>query len=91
MSYTPMEADEDYYLRATASYDDGHGSGKMAMATTTSTVTAADPLLVKYDTSDNGEFERGEVIAAITRYLNEEEGVTRSDVIEVITRYLSSS
>ena len=31
MTYTPVEADEGYYLRATASYTDGHGSGKMAM------------------------------------------------------------
>ena len=37
MTYTPVEADEGYYLKATASYTDGHGSGKMAMATTTST------------------------------------------------------
>ena len=38
-SYTPVEADEDMYLRATAMYNDGHGSGKMAMMTTTSMVT----------------------------------------------------
>ena len=36
MTYTPVEADEGYYLKATASYTDGHGSGKMEMATTTS-------------------------------------------------------
>ena len=30
MTYTPVEADEGYYLKATASYTDGHGSGKMA-------------------------------------------------------------
>ena len=28
--YTPVNADEDKYLRATASYDDGHGAGKGA-------------------------------------------------------------
>ena len=29
-SYTPVEADKGSYLRATASYSDGHGSGKSA-------------------------------------------------------------
>ena len=40
MSYTPVAADVDYYLRATVMYTDGHGSGKMQMATTTGMVTA---------------------------------------------------
>ena len=39
MSYTPMAADEGYYLRATVMYTDAHGSGKDAMATTTAAVT----------------------------------------------------
>ena len=34
MTYTPVAADVGYYLRATASYTDGHGSGKTAMGTT---------------------------------------------------------
>ena len=55
MTYTPVEADEGYYLKATASYTDGHGSDKMAMATTTSMVPVADPLLTKYDTNGNGK------------------------------------
>ena len=33
MSYTPVEADDGYYLRATATYTDAHGS-KTEMATT---------------------------------------------------------
>ena len=36
-SYTPVEADEGDYLRATASYTDGHGSGKSASAMTAMT------------------------------------------------------
>ena len=47
-------------------------------------------MLVKFDTDGNGTFERSEVIAAINRYLNEEEGITRADVVEVINRYLDS-
>ena len=40
MTYTPVEADEDYYLKATASYTDGHGSGKMAYEMTESSVVS---------------------------------------------------
>ena len=29
-NYTPVDADENQYLKATASYDDGHGTGKSA-------------------------------------------------------------
>ena len=35
MNYTPVEADEGYYLRATATYTDGYDSGNEAMDTTT--------------------------------------------------------
>ena len=91
MSYTPMTADVGYYLRATVMYTDGHGSGKTAMATTTtSTVTAADPLLAKYDTNGDQTIDRGEVIAAILRYFAEEPGVTRTEVIAVIHLYFAS-
>ena len=61
MAYTPVEADEDYYLRATASYTDGHGSGKTkSMETTASvvTATAADPLLAEYDDNNNGMIDK---------------------------------
>ena len=68
MTYTPMTADVGYYLRATVMYTDGHDSGKTAMATTTSTVTAAgDPLLAKYDGNGNGMIDKDRVIAAINR------------------------
>ena len=95
MTYTPVEADEGYYLKATASYSDGHGSGKMAMATTTSMVPVADPLLVKYeipseDGEVDGKIDRREAIAAIRRYLAGEPGVTRAEVIAVIRLYLGS-
>ena len=40
MTYTPMAADGDYYLRATATYTDGYDSGNEEMATTTSAVVA---------------------------------------------------
>ena len=37
-SYTPVEADQGNYLRATASYSDGHGTGKSASIASASTV-----------------------------------------------------
>lgn len=40
MSYTPVEDDDGYYLRATATYTDGYDSGNMAMDETTSAVVS---------------------------------------------------
>ncbi len=37
--YTPVATDVDYYLKATATYTDGHGANKMAMKTTSGPVT----------------------------------------------------
>lgn len=37
-SYMPVEADEGMYLKATATYTDGYGSGKMESAVTTAPV-----------------------------------------------------
>ena len=39
-SYTPVDGEIGYSLRATASYTDGHGPGKIAQATTTQPVRA---------------------------------------------------
>ena len=39
-SYTTVDADADYYLRATASYDDGAGAGKSASAVSANPVRA---------------------------------------------------
>ena len=50
-----------------------------------------DRLLANYDADDNGVIDRSDVIAAINRYLDEEEGVTRADVIALINRYLDTS
>ena len=92
MSYTPMTADVGYYLRATVMYTDGHGSGKMMMATTANmvTATAVDPT-DKYDTNVSGMIERAEVVAVINRYIAGEAGVTRADVVAVINRYIAGN
>ena len=40
MTYTPVDADAGYYLRASATYSDDHGTGKEASATTGMAVTS---------------------------------------------------
>ena len=94
MSYTPMTDDVGYYLRATVMYTDGHDSGKMMMATTTSKVTAEDPLVARFDDNDNGMIDRTEVIAAIRAYLSGDTAtfqgaISRPDVIRLIRLYLA--
>ena len=89
-AYTVMDADEGYHLRATAMYDDGEGSGKNAMATTGSAVTAApsgDPLVAKYDANNNGKIDKPEVIAAIRDYLRDGT-ISKADVIKLIRMYI---
>ena len=90
MSYTPMAADEDYHLMVKVMYTDGHGSGKMAMATSANAVSTGDPLVVEYDTNPtNGMIDRAEVISAINDYLDN--GVpSRAEVITLINLYLDS-
>ena len=90
MSYTPMAADEGYYLRATVMYTDDHGSGKMAMATSANAVTTGDPLINRYDTNENGTIEKSEVIAAINDYLfgTGDATITKAEVIRLINLYL---
>ena len=40
--YTPVDADEDNYLRATATYEDGHGTGKSASGVSDNKVPAVN-------------------------------------------------
>ena len=42
-SYTPVASDVDYYLRITASYTDGHGSGKSETAVSSNPVQLKPP------------------------------------------------
>ena len=93
MSYTPVAADVDYYLRATVMYTDGHGSGKEQMATTTAAVTAGDPLVIRYDTNGTPGIQKDEVITAINNYLFGEgdDAISKADVIKLINLYLFGS
>ena len=48
-SYTPVAADTGKYLRATASYTDGHGSSKTASGAAASVVQVADSFAAKWN------------------------------------------
>ena len=64
-------------------------SGQTAMAVTGHAVPEGDPLVARYDANGNDTIERGEVIAAIRDYFQEEAGITRGDVIRLIRLYFS--
>ena len=89
-SYTPVDGDANMYLRATASYTDGHGPDKSKMATTASRVLAADagdPLVTSYDADKNGTIDRDEVLRAIVDFIKGE--ITRDDVLKIIASFVS--
>ena len=87
-TYTVMEMDDGYYLRATVSYTDGHGAGKDAMMVTASAVVAS--LADRYDADGSGTIDKAEVITAINDYLFPEgdETITKAQVIDLINLYL---
>ena len=53
-------------------------------------MTAVDPLIVRYDANSNGLIEKNEVIKAITDYIFGERNpvISKSDVIKLINLYL---
>ena len=89
-SYTPVEDDEDHYLRVTVTYTDGDFGSETAM-TTSGQVASADAVLANFDSNDNGVIERDEVITAIRGYLAGTSDATRAEVIAVIRRYLAGN
>ena len=93
--YTVMDDDEDYYLRATAMYDDGEGMGKMAsektmMVTNVDEMGSGDPLVDRYDANDNDMIDKPEVLKAINDYLFGEgdEAISKPEVLRLINLYL---
>ena len=83
------ESDKMSYM-VTVTATDPDGESDSIEVTINVTDVDEDPLLTKYDTNKNGMFERSEVIDAINRFLDGEEGVTRAEVIAVINRFLDS-
>ena len=70
-AYTVMAADDEYYLRAAAMYDDGHGMEKMASEMTM--MVGAEPatsgVLAMYDADKNGSIGKSEYQTAAEHYL----------------------
>ena len=93
-SYTPVEVDVGMYLRAMASYTDGHGSGKSKDAVTASAVaaegTTGDPLLDTYDINPrDGWIDLEEARKAVGDYFISPKGTELSlaDARKVIGLY----
>ncbi len=88
-SYTPVEVDEDMYLRATATYDDVHGTGKSAMATSETAVVSMDSLgpVQTYDTDNTPGISPTELSVAISDYLSGE--LDPVELSEVIAAYIN--
>jgi hypothetical protein len=86
-NYTPVDADANMFLRATASYTDAHASGQTASAVTGS-ATELD-VISRYDANGNGIIERDEAIAAVRDYFDRL--ITRNQVIMVIQSYFASA
>ena len=63
-SYTPADGDVGHYLRATASYTDGHGSNKDAQATTAQAVEAGANRPPEFSSTETGSREVPENTAA---------------------------
>ena len=89
-AYAVMAADDEYYLRAAAMYDDAEGIGKSASEVTMYKVgetEAGDGILATYDADDSGMIERSEAVKAVLDYLIRNQ-ITRDQAIEVVTAYI---
>ena len=65
-TYTPVQADADNYLRATASYTDGHGPGKSEDAVSTNAVVVIENTPPEFPASETGARSVSENAAAGT-------------------------
>ena len=90
----PTDADMDNTYMVTVKAEAG---GEMAMQPVTVTVTNVDEstepepdtLIERYDTNEDGEIQKSEVITAINDYLFGEVGIiSKADVIRLINLYL---
>ena len=81
-SYTPVEDDAGMYLQATATYTDGHGTGKMASS---GPVMVNADTVAGYDSNNDGVISRSELFDAVEDYFNGD--LNRSDLFDVIEAY----
>ena len=86
-SYTPVDGDVGYYLRATASYTDGHGPGKTAQAASTQAVQAGANRPPEFDSATAARevpenTEAGENIGAPVTATDPDTGNTQTYTLE---------
>ena len=86
-SYTVADGDAGMYLRATASYNDAHGSQS---AIGTVMVQAADQLLAEHDANKNDMIDYEEVVDALRSFLDGDPDVLYPEVIMVYQRFLGN-
>ena len=89
-SYTPVEADDGKYLRASVSYDDGYDADNSAMSSAIMVSATDGTLLERYDADSSGAIDKPEMIEAINDYLfgSGASAISKEDMIEVINLYL---
>ena len=89
--YTVMDGDAGYYLRATATYTDGEGMGKMASEKTmmVGAMAAEMTLLERYDDGDDGWIQLEEARVAVGDYFFNPKGskLSLEDARKVIGLY----
>ncbi len=86
-SYTPVDGDVGYHLRATASYTDGHGPGKTAQAVSTQAVQAGANRPPEFDSATAARevpenTEAGENIGAPVTATDPDTGNTQTYTLE---------
>ena len=89
-AYTVTDDDAGYYLRATATYTDGEGMGKMASEETMMVgAEAGDPLLAKYDGDKDGWIQLEEARDAVGDYFGPPKGekLSLDDTRKVVGLY----
>jgi hypothetical protein len=86
--YTVMGDDAGYYLRATATYTDGEGSGKSEDAVTANAVGAVTARLPG-DTNNDGMIDKPEVIAAFRAYVADPSD--KAEIIAIFRQYVADT
>ncbi len=91
-SYTPVAGDVGKYLRATASYTDGHGASKTAVAVAANAVSAAPPSnnAPEFPASETGARSVAENTAAATD-IGDPVAATDADAADTLTYTLGGT
>ena len=90
MSYTPVAADADYYLRATVAYSDSNRSGRKAYSEATTGMVTADPVLTKHDANGNGMIDLSEAVEVLRKFLANDPDVPLSEAVAVLRLFLGN-